>query len=45
MFMMNFVYAIKVALEMNLGFSALINTLECFHILVVEVALLCFSYR
>ena len=44
MVLIYFVYAAKVALEMNLGFSALINTLECIHILLVEVALLCFLY-
>lgn len=45
MFLMNIIYAAKVALEMNLGFSPCINTLEFIHILIVEVALLCFMYR
>ena len=40
MFLANIVYTAKIALEMNLGFSVLINFIEVFHIFVVEVALL-----
>lgn len=44
MFLVNMVHAAKVALEMNLGLSSVINTLEFIHILVVQVSLLCFMY-
>jgi len=45
LFATNFIYTFKIALELNLGISMIINALELFHILVIEVALLFFFYR
>lgn len=44
MILINFVYTIKIALEMNLGFSTLTNTIEFCHIFVVEIALIGYIY-
>ena len=44
LFLTNFIYTFKIALELNLGFSVIINAVELFHILVVEVALVALYY-
>ena len=44
LFLTNFIYTFKIALELNLGFSVILNALELLHILIVEVALLFLFY-
>lgn len=44
LFLTNFIYTFKIALELNLGFSIIINSFELLHILFVEVALMFFFY-
>jgi len=44
LFLTNFIYTFKIALELNLGFSVIINALELLHILIVEVALMFLFY-
>ena len=41
----NLLYSAKIALEMNLGISIVINGVDFFHIFIVEVALTVFLYR
>ena len=41
----NLAYTVKIALEMNLGFSVLINALEFFHMFILEVSLVAYCYR
>lgn len=45
LFISNFIYTFKLALELNLGISMIINALELLHIFIVELALLFFFYR
>ena len=40
----NLVYTGKIALEMNLGFSVLINALEFMHLFILEVSLFAYCY-
>ena len=41
----NLLYSAKIALEMTLGISIVINGVDFFHIFIVEVALTVFLYR
>jgi hypothetical protein len=41
----NLLQSAKIALEMNLGISIVINGIDFFHIFIVEVALVVFLYR
>ena len=44
LFLSNFIYTFKIALELNLGLSVIINALELLHILIMEVALMFLFY-
>lgn len=44
LFLTNLFHSFKIALEMNLGFSVIINTIEFVHISVIEIALLAYFY-
>jgi len=45
LFVVNFFYAFKIALEMNLGFSPILSSIELLHIFVIEIALLAYFYN